>query len=127
MNAACYLLLAACRLLLAACCLLLAACRLLLAAYYITQVDSEDGWEYGVTVLGPSTEGDPLEMQVRFADGVVDDWCVCIYMPAIDRSLMIPNTDAGRSLTSESRRRKAKAPSTTGTTPNQSPPVANLS
>jgi hypothetical protein len=37
-------------------------------------VDSEDGWEYGATVLGPATGGDDDEMQIRFADGVIDDW-----------------------------------------------------
>ena len=37
-------------------------------------VDSEDGWEYGATVLGPAKGGNDDEMQIRFADGVVDDW-----------------------------------------------------
>ena len=37
-------------------------------------VESEDGWKYGSTVLGPAKGGDDAEMQIRFADGVVDDW-----------------------------------------------------
>ena len=38
--------------------------------------ETEDGMEYNVTILGPSTSGDPDEMLVKFADGVVDDWPV---------------------------------------------------
>jgi hypothetical protein len=37
-------------------------------------VEGEDGWEMGATVIGPSKAGDPSELRVRFADGVVDDW-----------------------------------------------------
>jgi hypothetical protein len=40
----------------------------------VVDVDTEDGIEYGAIILGPSVEGDPLEMQVKFLDGVVDDW-----------------------------------------------------
>ena len=40
----------------------------------VIDVDTEDGFEKGVTILGPSTEGNPKEMQVRFADGTVDNW-----------------------------------------------------
>ena len=37
-------------------------------------VESEDGWEYGATILGPAKGGNVDEMRIRFADGVVDDW-----------------------------------------------------
>jgi hypothetical protein len=40
----------------------------------IVDVDTDDGMEYGATVLGLSEGGDKSEMRVRFADGVVDDW-----------------------------------------------------
>ena len=42
----------------------------------IVEAEGEDGWERGVTVLGPSVGGDPNELHVRFADGVQDDWFV---------------------------------------------------
>ena len=37
----------------------------------VVDVDTEDGMEYAVTVIGPSESGDIQEMRVRFADGVV--------------------------------------------------------
>ena len=37
----------------------------------MVDVDTEDGMEYAVTVIGPSESGDIQEMRVRFADGVV--------------------------------------------------------
>eukprot|EP01048_Picozoa_sp_COSAG05_P032199 COSAG05_NODE_12195_length_478_cov_2.223570_1_plen_83_part_10 len=37
----------------------------------MVDVDTEDGMEYAVTVMGPSESGDIQEMRVRFADGVV--------------------------------------------------------
>lgn len=40
----------------------------------VIDVDTEDGFERGATILGPSTEGNPKEMQIRFADGTVDNW-----------------------------------------------------
>jgi hypothetical protein len=40
----------------------------------MVDVDTEDGIEYCATILGPSLAGDPLEMRVKFLDGVVDDW-----------------------------------------------------
>ena len=40
----------------------------------VVDVDTEDGMEYGATVLGLSEGGDKAEMRVRFADGVIDDW-----------------------------------------------------
>jgi septal ring factor EnvC (AmiA/AmiB activator) len=40
----------------------------------VIDVDTEDGVEQGATILGPSSQGNPKEMQVRFADGTVDDW-----------------------------------------------------
>ena len=45
-------------------------------------VESEDGWEYGATVLGPAQSGDADELRIRFADGVVDDWPVADFRPA---------------------------------------------
>lgn len=40
----------------------------------VIDIDTEDGYEKGVTILGPSTEGDETQMYVRFADGSVDNW-----------------------------------------------------
>ena len=40
----------------------------------VIDVDTEDGLEKGATILGPSENGDPLAMRIKFADGVVDDW-----------------------------------------------------
>lgn len=42
----------------------------------IIGVDTEDGMEWGVRVLGPAESASPAEMQVRFTDGSVDDWPV---------------------------------------------------
>ena len=39
-------------------------------------VDTEDGLEEGAEILGPPVGPDQSEMQVRFADGVIDDWPV---------------------------------------------------
>ena len=40
----------------------------------LVDVDGEDGWEFGATILGRPKGKDVDELQVRFADGVVDDW-----------------------------------------------------
>ena len=40
----------------------------------VVDVETEDGWERGVTILGPAGSGSAAEMSVQFADGVVDDW-----------------------------------------------------
>jgi hypothetical protein len=40
----------------------------------VIDIDTEDGYEKGATILGPSTEGDKTQMSVRFADGSVDNW-----------------------------------------------------
>ena len=45
------------------------------------QVDAEDGWE-NATVVGPSLNGDPLQLHIRFADGVEDDWDVADFRRA---------------------------------------------
>lgn len=37
-------------------------------------VESEEGWQYGATILGPAIGGNADELQIRFADGDVDDW-----------------------------------------------------
>jgi hypothetical protein len=39
-------------------------------------VDTEDGWERKVKILGPAESGDAGEMRVAFVDGTVDDWDV---------------------------------------------------
>eukprot|EP01047_Picozoa_sp_COSAG01_P016280 COSAG01_NODE_831_length_13260_cov_79.998784_5_plen_1744_part_00 len=40
----------------------------------IIGVDTEDGMEWGVLVMGPAKSSDPAQMRVRFADGTTDDW-----------------------------------------------------
>ena len=40
----------------------------------VVSIDTEDGVEEGVVILGPSTSGSAAEVRVRFADGTVDDW-----------------------------------------------------
>jgi hypothetical protein len=40
----------------------------------MVDIETEDGIEFGATVLGPSESLDKREMRVRFADGVIDDW-----------------------------------------------------
>jgi hypothetical protein len=42
----------------------------------IIAVETEDGMEWGVRVMGPAKSGEPTEMRVRFADGTTDDWPV---------------------------------------------------
>ena len=39
-------------------------------------VETEDGWERRVTVLGPAESGNRNQMRVKFPDGTVDDWDV---------------------------------------------------
>ena len=43
---------------------------------FLRPVETDDGWERGVTVLGPADSGNADEMRVRFPDGTVDDWDV---------------------------------------------------
>jgi hypothetical protein len=40
----------------------------------VVDFETQDGWERGVEILGPSESGDATEMSVKFADGSVDDW-----------------------------------------------------
>jgi len=40
----------------------------------VIDIDTEDGLEKGVTLLGPAESGDSKQMSVKFADGSVDDW-----------------------------------------------------
>lgn len=40
----------------------------------VVDIDTEDGWEHGATVIGPASSGDGGERRVRFADGSIDDW-----------------------------------------------------
>lgn len=42
----------------------------------IVDVDTEERVEVGVQIIGPSTNGEPNEMQVKFADGDFADWPV---------------------------------------------------
>ena len=46
------------------------------AAGDVIDIDTEDGWERGAKIRGPSESGDDTEMNVEFADGVVDDWAI---------------------------------------------------
>jgi hypothetical protein len=40
----------------------------------LVDIETEDGLEKGVTILGPSKSGNVAEVRVRFADGSEDDW-----------------------------------------------------
>lgn len=40
----------------------------------VIDVETDDGMETGATILGPSQSGDPAQMEIRLADGTVDDW-----------------------------------------------------
>ena len=40
----------------------------------VIAVDTEDGLEKSVTIIGPSSDGDKGQMRVRFVDGAEDDW-----------------------------------------------------
>eukprot|EP01043_Picozoa_sp_COSAG02_P036609 COSAG02_NODE_2693_length_8220_cov_3.340106_2_plen_237_part_00 len=51
-----------------------AARRITWSVGQVINVDTEDGLEEGATILGPSSDGDATEMQVRFADGSVENW-----------------------------------------------------
>ena len=46
------------------------------AAGTVVDIESEDGWERGTTILGPSESGEGSELRVRFQDGVVNDWSI---------------------------------------------------
>jgi hypothetical protein len=37
-------------------------------------IDTEDGVEKGVIILGPAADGDDTQMRVKFPDGTIDDW-----------------------------------------------------
>ena len=39
-------------------------------------VETDDGWERKVKILGPAESGNAGEMRVEFADGTIDDWDV---------------------------------------------------
>ena len=55
-------------------------------------VESEDGFEYGLEILGPAASGSDEEMSVRFADGVVDDWEVAEFRPARPKPVSVEET-----------------------------------
>ena len=40
----------------------------------VIDIDTDAGFEKGASILGPATDGDETQMQVRFADGSVDNW-----------------------------------------------------
>ena len=40
----------------------------------LVDIDTADGMERAVEVLGPPKSGNPAELRVKFADGTVDDW-----------------------------------------------------
>ena len=48
----------------------------------IVDIETEDGWERGATILGPAGSGNDAEMSIRFADGVIDDWDVAEFRAA---------------------------------------------
>eukprot|EP01043_Picozoa_sp_COSAG02_P036610 COSAG02_NODE_2693_length_8220_cov_3.340106_3_plen_83_part_00 len=50
-------------------------------------VETDDGWERGVTVLGPAQSGNRNELRVKFFDGTVDDWDVVDFVA----SKQLPN------------------------------------
>jgi hypothetical protein len=59
----------------------------------VIDVDTEDGFEKGATILGPSSEGNVAQMQVRFADGSVDDWDKEDFVSR-EADCPVPDTDA---------------------------------
>lgn len=40
----------------------------------VVSIDTKDGIEKGVVILGPAESGNKKELRVKFADGTVDDW-----------------------------------------------------
>jgi hypothetical protein len=52
----------------------------------LINIDTEDGLEEGATILGPSSEGDDTQMQVRFADGSVENWDIEDFVGATEAS-----------------------------------------
>ena len=40
----------------------------------MVSIDTKDGIEKGVVILGPAESGNKKELRVKFADGTVDDW-----------------------------------------------------
>ena len=46
----------------------------------VIDIDTEDGMEFGAEILGPSKDGDAKEMQIKFRDGVVDDWPIAEFI-----------------------------------------------
>ena len=41
---------------------------------YCIAVETEEGWERNVEIIGPPQSGNPEEMRVKFADGTLEDW-----------------------------------------------------
>lgn len=61
----------------------------------IVDIDTEDGWEGGAKVLGPSHSGDALELHVEFADGTVDDWATADFRrPAAPTDFSVGSKEA---------------------------------
>ena len=46
----------------------------------IVDIETADGWERGVALLGPAQSGSADEMRVKFSDGEVDDWQVAEFV-----------------------------------------------
>eukprot|EP01047_Picozoa_sp_COSAG01_P079253 COSAG01_NODE_14957_length_1391_cov_1.801858_3_plen_117_part_00 len=40
----------------------------------VIDVETEDGWELGAQIIGPSESGEEGTFRIRFVDGVIDDW-----------------------------------------------------
>lgn len=43
-------------------------------ALYCIAVETEEGWERNVEIIGPPQSGKAKEMRVKFPDGTVEDW-----------------------------------------------------
>ena len=46
----------------------------------IVDIETEDGWERGVALLGPAQSGSADEMRVKFPGGTVEDWEVAEFV-----------------------------------------------
>ena len=70
-----------------------AARRITWSVGQVINIDTEDGLEEGATILGPSSEGDAAQMQIRFADGSVDNWDIEDFV-ATEADASVPDTVA---------------------------------
>ena len=66
-------------------------------------IETEDGWERGATILGPAHSGNAAEMSISFADGVIDDWDIAeFHMALSDTLVMLVRSMVRQRLTSSS-------------------------